>query len=33
MQFQIYNPGHNILELHNTLAQLRFATGKTKLHI
>ena len=29
----IYNPGHNILELYNVLVQIRFTTSKTKLDI
>ena len=29
----IYNPGHNILELYNTLVQIRFTTNKRKLDI
>ena len=28
-----YNLGHNILELHNVLAQIRFTTSKTKRDI
>ena len=28
-----YNLGHNILELHNVLAQTRFTTSKTKRDI
>ena len=28
-----YNPGHNILELYNTLVQIRFTTIKRKLDI
>ena len=27
------NPGHNILELYNTLVQIQFTTSKTKLDI
>ena len=29
----IYNPGHNILGLYNTLVQIRFTTNKRKLDI
>ena len=29
----ICNPSHNILEVYNILAQLRFATSKMKLDI
>ena len=28
-----YNPGHNILELHNILEQIRFTISKKKLDI
>ena len=28
--FQLYNPGHNILELYNVLLEVRVATSKTK---
>ena len=28
-----YNPGYNILELHNILVKIRFTTSKTKLDI
>ena len=28
-----YNPGHNILELHNILVKIRFTTSETKLDI
>ena len=32
-EIQIYNLGHNILELYNVLVQIRLTTSKTKRHI
>ena len=31
LRWNMYNPGHNILELYNFLVQVQFATSKTNL--
>ena len=33
LKWKTYNPGHNILELHNFWVQVQFATSKTTLDI